>query len=505
MQKILAVNFDTDSFQRAVLRELGNHFDVKLWPYYGFKKDRVALSDSLTPLTRIHLEAVRHIPEGPNLRSPIWPDGFRPEDSRAVELCCDRVFPAPLSRGDQTIYLSRLSEGVEKELEGIDPICVLFPATPHVPWDLVAALKLADRGIPVFAIRATQITNRVIVSRLPFEFVSGSFEQRPDNLDIPTIDLEEIYGDSPRLKVAKSLNRDSSPSPKHFILVQPMRLVRSVLVSTWRVFWDQVNRNLSRSDRKPGDARAQRDEHYWNFLTGRDFLRLRVKSLSHMYSMMREMSRASSGVEGEYVYFSLHYQPEQNTDPESSIYRFQSGAVAELRKVLDEQGLKNLRIVVKDHPRQFGGAGDVRSRNFRVRGFYETIASMENTSVVGPNVASSSLIDGAQLVVTANGSAAWEAVRAGKPSLTLVSTWHSDCRASPSLARLQESGRSISDLIAMSPEDVKASMAAFLETERITIPGAFKGQHADLTRNPDLVKDLVKSLVPIIQSRSDQL
>jgi hypothetical protein len=224
-----------------------------------------------------------------------------------------------------------------------------------------------------------------------------------------------------------------------------------------------------------------------------------------MYSMMRELARASSNVEGEYVYFSLHYQPEQNTDPEASFYRFQSGAVAELRRLLDEQGLKNLRIVVKDHPRQFGGGGDVRSGNFRVQGFYEAIANLENVFVVGPAVDSATLINGAELVVTANGSAAWEAIRARKPSLTLVSTWHSDCHASPSVSRLRESGRSIADLIDMSPEDIEASVTAFLQTEKLMIPGAFKGQHADLIKNPNLVKEMVRSLVPIIQNRLDNV
>ena len=476
------------------MKELSKSLAVQQWPYYGEKPGRSSHSTSLKPLTKIHLESVEGMAGGPNLRAPVWPSGFSATDARSVELCCDRVFPVPLSRGDSVSYLSRMRERIAQEIDEISVDCVLFPATPHVPWDLLVAMEFASRGVPVLVIRGTQLTNRVIVSQFPFDFRAGRFQPRPTLVDSLSTATDSLDRDSPRLASAKALNRQASLSSVRFLVFEPLRLLRSVAHSLESVFFGRVDGGKKIS-RFPSSSR---EEHYWNFMRGSTFVLLRLRSIAHMFQRSRELSRLSSFPEGNYVYFSLHYQPEQNTDPEASDFRFQVAAVTELRRLLDEEGLEDLVIAVKDHPRQFSGGGDVRSGNFRPRGFYESLSKIPRTLVIGTDVGSKELIEGSSLTVTANGSASWEALRLGKPALTFVSTWHSDCLAAPSLARLRESGRSLNDLIGMSCDEVRSSLDDFLTSEDISIPGAFKGPHADLVTNPQLAEEMARCLAAMI-------
>ena len=510
---LLAINFDTDDFQRALERKLGEIYDMHFWPYYQSKAGRARKDNSLRPLTFLHLEAVREMRRGPDLWCDRWPGDLGPEQVRSVQLLCDRVFPTPLSQGELVSYLSRLAAGIDEQLDGLSFRCALFPATPHVPWDLLAAFKLVNRGIPVLTIRATQLTNRVVVARLPFDYVSGTFESRTvgsslmESMDVGSV-VESVRADSPRLLIAKEINKGATPSSGRFLLVQSLNLTRSiaeVVGRRGRVALKYVLRNVHprRRFRIPGGGgERNREEHYWNFIGGYRFVWLRCLSIVHGYRLSRELARFSGQPARPFVYFSLHYQPEQNTDPEAWDYRFQVSAVSDLRRRLDDEGLEHLEIVVKEHPRQFSGGGDLRLKNFRPLGFYESLASIPRTTVVDPSIDSGALISDAELVVSANGSATWEAARQGKPALTLVSAWHSLCSAAPSIASLAATGRGIRDLIRLTPDEVQASVISFLEAETITIPGAFKEPHADLAQNPQLVEDMARCLAPIIDQVS---
>ena len=513
MYDLLLVKFDTDDFNMALGAELRQSFHVREWPYFDGHAESTGAARHLVPLPNLHLEAVREMGRGPDLRCDRWPGDLASEQVRSVQLLCDRVFPSPLSQGELVSYLSRLSAGIDEQLDGLSFRCALFPATPHVPWDLLAAFKLVNRGVPVLAIRATQLTNRVVVARLPFNYFSGTFEPRAigsspmDSKDVGSV-LESVRADSPRLLIAKEINKRATPSSGRFLLVQSLNLVRSVAEQVGRrgrVFLKYVERNVYRLQRfgvLGGSGERNREEHYWNFIGGYKFVWLRCLSIVHGYRLLRELARFSGRPAGPFVYFSLHYQPEQNTDPEAWDYRFQVSAVSELRRRLDDEGLDDLEIVVKEHPRQFSGGGDLRLKNVRPLGFYESLASIPRTTVVNPSIDSGALISDAELVVSANGSATWEAARQGKPALTLVSTWHSLCFAAPSIASLTATGRGIRDLIRLTPDEVHASVSSFLEAETITIPGAFKGPHADLSRNPQLVEDMARCLAPIIDQVS---
>ena len=510
---LLAVNLDTDEFQRALELRLGEIYEVHHWPYYQNKAGRAWKFNSLRPLTALHLDAVREMRRGPDLDCDRWPGDLSAEQVRSVQLLCDRVFPTPLNQGELVSYLSRLSAGIDGQLDGVSFRCALFPATPHVPWDLLAAFKLVNRGIPVLAIRATQLTNRVVVARLPFDYVFGEFETRvvgpslTESNDVGSV-LESFRADSPRLVIAKEINKRATPSSGRFLSVQSLNMIRSVAEVVGRrgrvvlKFFAQKLGPPWRFGMRNWRAERNREEHYWNFISSYRFVWLRCLSIVHGYRLLRELARFSGRPAGRFVYFSLHYQPEQNTDPEASDFRFQVSAVSELRRRLDDEGLEDLGIVVKEHPRQFSGGGDVRLRNFRPLGFYESLASIPGTTVVDPSIDSGVLISDAELVVSANGSATWEAARQGKPALTLVSTWHSLCSAAPSIASLTATGRGIRDLINLSPDEVFSSVISFLETETITIPGAFKGPHADLSRNPRLVEEMAQCLASIIDQVS---
>jgi len=497
--EILLVNFNSDDFQMAVAKKISESFNTVQWSHYESKENRSLAPSPFQPLVRLHLEAIRGIPMGPDLGIGVWPFGLPHEQVRAAELCCDRVFPSPLSRADAVAYLSLLWKGIKDELDDSSFGRVLFAHTPHSPWDVLLSLNLAQKGIPSFAIRGTQLTNRAVVARIPFDYLSGKFENRGRDDPSSRVSVDTIMIDSPRLAFAKALNEQANFSLTRFSLSQPIRLMHSVAKAAWRS-WRKEATKTGQEKREVGrDTVSSRDSHYWSFVSRSRFIWLRLLSVAHGFQLSREAAGCARDPKGKFVYFPLHYQPEQNTDPESGHFRFQVASVRELRRILDEGGLSELEIVVKEHPRQTLDSSDVRLRNVRPLGFYKAITDISGVVLSRPSISSTWLIENSELVVTTNGSGAWEAVRIGKPAMTLATTWHSGCAAAPSLSNLQSEGRSISDLLKMGADEVKSSVEAFLRTETITIPGAAKRLFADLSLNPQLADEMAESIVSLVR------
>lgn len=497
--EILLVNFNSDDFQMAVAKKISENFSAVQWSHYESKENRSLAPSPFQPLVRLHLEAVRGIPKGPNLGVGVWPFGLPQEQVRAAELCCDRVFPSPLCRADAVAYLSLLWAGIKDEIDDSSFGRVLFAHTPHVPWDALLSLNFAQKGIPSFAIRGTQLTNRAVVARLPFDYLSGTFEKRGRDDPSSRVSVDTILIDTPRLAFAKALNEQASTSVMRFSLFQPIRLMRSLAKSAWRSSRKEAIKGGQEKRKVGRNTVPGRDFHYWSFIGRSTFIWLRLLSVVHGFQLSREAAGCASDPKGKFVYFPLHYQPEQNTDPESGHFRFQVAAVRELRRILDENGLSELEIVVKEHPRQTLDSSDVRLRNVRPLGFYKAITDIPRVVLSRPSISSSWLIEKSELVVTTSGSGAWEAVRIGKPAMTLATTWHSGCAAAPSLSTLRSEGRSISDLLKMGTEEVRSSVEAFVQTETITIPGVPKRLFADLSFNPHLADEMAESIVSLLR------
>ncbi len=105
--------------------------------------------------------------------------------------------------------------------------------------------------------------------------------------------------------------------------------------------------------------------------------------------------------EFEYIYFPLHYQPEATTSPMGGQFVNQPLAV----EILSRLGIP---ILVKEHPSISGN---------RSIEYYKHLQSLPNVVLVKQDVSSHALIDNALAVATITGTAGWEAILRGKPTM----------------------------------------------------------------------------------------
>ena len=122
-----------------------------------------------------------------------------------------------------------------------------------------------------------------------------------------------------------------------------------------------------------------------------------------------------------YIFFPLHYQPEQTTSPfgEYSVYQYLP--IEMLARSLPAGWL----IYVKEHYVTFSPFhGGLKKRN---REYYERLSKIPNVRLIKSEVQSAELIDHSQAVATIAGSPGYEALLRGKPTMAFGSAWYNGC------------------------------------------------------------------------------
>ena len=106
-----------------------------------------------------------------------------------------------------------------------------------------------------------------------------------------------------------------------------------------------------------------------------------------------------------YVYFPLHLQPELSTCPLAWDYVDQSLIVSLVSRCLPD----NVKIYIKENPKQ--------DRFYRSKSFYKKLMGTKNVILISRKFDTYTLIDHCSCVVTATGTAGWEAIFREKPVL----------------------------------------------------------------------------------------
>jgi len=395
-----------------------------------------------------------------------------------LELTCDRVFLSPLSNTDRILYLARLKSLIRFELNNKDPDIAFFSATPHFPWDLCAEQVLREWGCRLFSLRPTHVDGRISV-----------VEHRSDPPRFRFVDRSEIatlVSDRLPTKQFPFGKTKSELSRRLGSNYQQSRSQSRNQASYWTLLAETLRarkRILSQAVRRAAarESEANKNLDYFSVIP---WLDRKVLPISQVRNTRRYLRLIGIPVEpdsvGNFIAFFMHFQPERSTDPEAGLSRFQISSIIKLRSMLEEEGLGELPILVKEHPRQWRSEGvDIRRVLSRSEEFYRTLLSVKGVQLVRSDYPSESFIKRASLVVTPNGSAAWEAVCLARPSLTFVETWHSSCFAAPNLDSLETSGRTLSMLIGMSEEDVESSLRQFWTNESVTHSGVINPDHVD--------------------------
>ncbi|MGR3837916.1 MAG: capsular polysaccharide export protein, LipB/KpsS family [Cognatishimia sp.] len=115
---------------------------------------------------------------------------------------------------------------------------------------------------------------------------------------------------------------------------------------------------------------------------------------------------------GDFVYFPLHVQPEMTTASLSHRFRDQAYAIERLADMLPD----GVRILVKENPKQ--GAC--------MRGplFFHRLKRIPSVTILPSWADTNALEASAKFVATITGTAGWEAVRSGTPALVFGKAWY---------------------------------------------------------------------------------
>ncbi|MBI2045824.1 MAG: hypothetical protein HYT28_00130 [Parcubacteria group bacterium] len=124
----------------------------------------------------------------------------------------------------------------------------------------------------------------------------------------------------------------------------------------------------------------------------------------------------------KFVYLPLHYQPECTTNPLGDIFADQILMIEILSASLPPDWL----LYVKEHPTQWFSRG-LNFFSSRYRGYYKRIARLTNVRLIPIKTNNYDLIRHAQAVVTVTGTAGFEALIRGKPTIVFGYPWYMDC------------------------------------------------------------------------------
>ena len=137
---------------------------------------------------------------------------------------------------------------------------------------------------------------------------------------------------------------------------------------------------------------------------GRPLFEIRIALRRHFTG--RSWFASSSDLTCPFIYFPLHVNPEASTMVLTPWHTDQLSVIEALAKAAPA----HMQVVVKEHGPMLGR---------RPRGFYQQIARMPRVTLLGPGHSSFDLIRKARLTAVISGTAAWEAILLGKPTLII--------------------------------------------------------------------------------------
>lgn len=122
--------------------------------------------------------------------------------------------------------------------------------------------------------------------------------------------------------------------------------------------------------------------------------------------------------EEKYIYFPLHYQPENTTAPAGDIFANQYLCVETVLKNTPE----DVFVYVKEHPSQF--MSQFLGQTSRIREFYNDLAKNKRVRLISIDENPFVVMKNAIAVMTVTGTVGWEAMCNRKPVVIFGSVWY---------------------------------------------------------------------------------
>lgn len=138
------------------------------------------------------------------------------------------------------------------------------------------------------------------------------------------------------------------------------------------------------------------------------------KELAGIYSSLTTKCSLAE----KYIYFPLHYQPENTTSPAGDIYANQTLCIENVLKHTPE----SVYIYIKEHPAQF--MSQFLGQTSRIKEFYLDLVKNKRIRLVPLGEDPYMLMKNSIAVMTVTGTVGWEAICNKKPVIIFGSVWY---------------------------------------------------------------------------------
>ncbi|MBN1280616.1 MAG: hypothetical protein JXA00_03105 [Candidatus Thermoplasmatota archaeon] len=313
-------------------------------------------------------------------------------------------------------------------LEDLSPDVVVFPVSPHLVYDYVLYSLCKRNNIPTILFEQTSMDGWIYPEQ-HFEVGSSHLKQQYQTLlqtyrqeqqtTVPLSQDAEAY-----LQKLKGEYSSATPfymkdqfAQKNVIRYFGTQMIThpDTLSDTLRKAWYLYSRDHYIKQR----GTPIQDSH----MRGLRYLFCKAEGLKKKRALQRHYYSREHPADftSPYIYFPLHYQPENTTCPLGEAYTDQLLIITMLSRYAPD----GWKIYVKEHSSQWHVK--LHGECSRTPASYDDMHRLPNVVLVPVSTPNFELIDHAQAVVTVTGTAGWEAVVRGKPALIFGHAWYKFC------------------------------------------------------------------------------
>jgi hypothetical protein len=302
------------------------------------------------------------------------------------------------------LYYQQLSYWIRIAHE-IEPDIVIFGNTPHLIYDYILYSVCLVLDIKTIMFTKTGLPNRFFVRNRLSENPIKPEESKNTIKSIPNDIEDHIDG----------IQKEYSEGMPDYMRQHVEDLNNKPSIgSSIREIGKSANRFLKSTSAGDISKMITGDSLFTNRVL------TKVRSEIHRYKLQKEYAKHVENPEYSinYIYFPLHYQPEETTSPRGGRYVHQHLAVDLISSVLPE----TYRIFIKEHPSQF--SSQLRGERGRSLQYYERLCSIPEVDFVPVDTNPFKLIDNSEMVATITGTAGWEALLRGTPASVFGDAWY---------------------------------------------------------------------------------
>ena len=386
------------------------------------------------------------------------------EGANIVIRSLDRITPIPLSSVENEKYFWQLAsyfKGFINQNKNLE--IFIFDNIPHLPWDLTLFYVAKFLKKKTLILRRTNIGGLAYLSEdFRPNLVNNKFDYKVNNLNL----FKDLNTNSEKINFLKQNDfaKDQIDGiwPEEFKSRKKAKKISSnSFVNYFSTFYSLINKpkaqNLGATEKLQLNSTLSRQREINNF----QFFKLKKdykKKLNSLLKIDKEYQHSLESLEKlRYIFFPLHFQPERSTLPEGVHFDKQNMAI----ELLSENIPKDLKIIVKDHPKQY--YSDIRNNFYRDRDYLKNLEKINNVIVVSSNHNYQILFKNALITATISGSISWQGLVEGIPAITFSDTWLSDCSSVRLITKSKYIQKDIEYLLNKKKSEVQKDAIDFIE------------------------------------------